>query len=343
MKILAQHTNFHWFFSVAISIVLICNVLSQVEFVSDVVGHRQHKSMTVQSGPPDTIPVVIHVLHTGTPVGAPDNPEDSLIFELLGLMNAAFQKDGPFYGGADINLAFKLAGRSPECLTTTGLNRVDASTIPNYTTGGITYDTVFFPNSAYEVPVKGLSLWPNTDYLNIWIVNMTDGSPYFPGGYAYFPEHNSALIDGLVLQASVVNGTNKTVINELGHYLALDHTFGFAWEDCIEEIDCAIEGDLICDTENCVYLTDCGTSCNPCTEAPWVIVDAEFDYTVLNNYMGYTDCAWMFTEGQKAKIIGSLHSFRPGLLSSGALNGSADASLAEACIPSAVNGLSPFY
>lgn len=293
--------------------------------------------------PTDTIPVVVHVIHTGTSIGSPDNPPDSLINALLMQMNAAFQLNGPLYGGADIGYAFQLANRSPDCTIAGGINRIDGSVIPLYATGGITGDTNFYPNSAYEIPVKGLSRWPNTDYLNIWIVNTIDGNPFFPGGYAYFPEYNGALIDGIVLRASVVNGTNKTIIHELGHYFYLYHTFGNAWSECITEADCMFDGDLICDTENCMYAFECSSAINPCTSEEYIIVDPEHDYTVLNNYMGYTDCQWMFTEDQKTRMQYALNTFRPGLLSSMALDNAAPMTPSQACTPTAVNGLSPYY
>lgn len=295
------------------------------------------------TSPVDTIPVVVHVIHTGTPIGATDNPSDSLIQTLLNQMNDAFQLNGPQYGGADVGFAFQLVTRSPTCTGTNGIIRIDGSTIPEYATGGITTDTIIFPNSADERIVKGLSRWPNTDYLNIWIVNMIDGNPTWPGGYAYFPEHNSALTDGIVLRASVVNGTNKTIIHELGHYFNLLHTFGDAWENCLPQIDCALDGDQICDTENCMYMFDCTSATNPCSGQNWIITDPGHQYTVLNNYMGYTDCQWMFTSDQKTRMHNALNTFRPGLLSSSALDPNDSPSIVSACIPAAVNGLSPYY
>ena len=291
----------------------------------------------------DTIPVVIHVIHTGTPIGAPDNPPNSQLYALIAQMNDAFQLNGPLYGGANVGYVFQLATRSPTGTSTTGINRVDGSSIPLYSTGGITADQNAFPNSANEIPVKALSRWSNTDYLNIWIVNTIDGNPNFPGGYAYFPEYNAAAIDGIVLRASVVNGTNKTIIHELGHYFALYHTFGYAWGDCIPETDCTTDGDLICDTENCPYEFDCSPTTNPCTDDDWIIVDPAHGYTVLNNYMGYTDCQWMFTAQQSTRMHDALNSFRPGLLSSQALNPLAPGIPSVACLPTAVNGLSPYY
>ncbi|HEY3386423.1 MAG TPA: M43 family zinc metalloprotease [Saprospiraceae bacterium] len=293
--------------------------------------------------PTDTIPVVVHVIHTGTPIGAADNPPDSLIEDLLDLMNNVFQKNGPDYGGADIDLAFQLARRSPTCTSTTGINRMNGNGVPDYSSGGITTDTMAYPNSAHELQVKALSRWPNTDYLNIWVVNTIDGNPNFPGGYAFFPEYNSALTDGIVLRSSVINGTNKTIIHELGHYFYLYHTFGLAWGGCLSETNCLTDGDIICDTENCNYQFACSADINPCTDEEWLIADEEHQYTVLNNYMGYTDCQWMFTEGQKARILYALNTFRPGLLSSHGLDTIMPPDMTMACIPVAQNGLSPYY
>ena len=59
--------------------------------------------------------------------------------------------------------------------------------------------------------------------------------------------------------------------------------------------------------------------------------------------MGYTDCQWMFTEDQKTRMLSAYNTFRPGLISSHALDTTSPASIVPACIPTAVNGLSIFY
>jgi len=104
-----------------------------------------------------------------------------------------------------------------------------------------------------------------------------------------------------------------------------------------------MNGDEICDTEPCLYTLECAESINPCTDEEWMIVDSTLNYTVLNNYMGFTDCQWMFTEGQKERVHAALDAFRPGLLSSEALLGEPDSSPSLACTPSALNDLSPYY
>ncbi len=299
--------------------------------------------LLLQGQTPDTIPVVVHVIHTGTPVGSADNPSDSNIQAMITELNNAYKKNGPSYGGAVVPIFFQLASRTPACGTTNGINRINGSSVPKYVTGGITTDTIAFPNSAHELFVKALSRWPNTDYVNIWVVNMIDGNPGGLEGYAYFPQYNSALIDGIVIKASAVTGTNKNIIHETGHYFSLSHTFGNAWGACDTETNCTTGGDLICDTEHCMYMFDCTSTINPCSGAAWLIADPTFGYTVLNNYMGYTNCQWMFTGNQKDTMVKALQLYRPGLLSSSALSSGIGSVPVPACIPTAVNGLSPYY
>jgi hypothetical protein len=74
-----------------------------------------------------------------------------------------------------MNIKFKLAVRSPSNTSTKGINRVKGTSVPNYVSGGIT--NINTPGCADEVSVKNLSRWPNTDYINIWIVNKINGNP----------------------------------------------------------------------------------------------------------------------------------------------------------------------
>lgn len=290
-----------------------------------------------------TLPVVVHVITTGDAIGSPDNPTDANINAMLTLLNNAFNKKGANYGGANMKIKFQLAVRSPQCTATNGIIRVDGSSVPNYVSGGIT--NINYTGSADEITVKGLSRWSNTDYINIWIVNKINGSSTNPGGYTYFPEYNSALTDGLVLLASVVNGTNKTIVHEMGHFFSLYHTFydGGNETTCAANNDCTQDGDKVCDTEPGLNVP-CGTSANTCNNnQPFEIEDTAKNYTVLNNFMGYTNCQWMFTEGQKARARSALLAFRNGLITSKALTAPDGNLPVAACVPTATYGLSPYY
>jgi len=289
-----------------------------------------------------TLPVVVHVIHTGNAIGTTGNPPDDSIIAMINNLNKAFRKNGSLYGGADMKIQFQLAVRSPLCGNSTGINRVNGSSVPNYVSGGITnYNN---PNSAHETAVKRLSRWPNTDYINIWIVNKINGDP-FAGGYAYFPEYNHATTDGLVLNASVIDGSNKTIVHEMGHYFFLHHTFtdGNIDTSCAVNTNCATQGDLICDTEPIKIAYDCNATNNSCGGNPFIIADAPHGYTVQHNYMGYTNCQWMFTQHQKIRARAALFSYRNGLISSGGLAAPAAYLATIACMPTALNGLSEYY
>lgn len=290
-----------------------------------------------------TLPVVVHIIHSGTAVGALDNPGDSLVRSMIEGLNKAWRKNGPFYGGADMKIQFALAKRSPSGNTSSGINRVNGSSVPGYVSGGITNYNA--PGSAPEEAIKRLSRWPNTDYINIWIVKKINGSDVFPGGYAYFPEYNSAITDGLVLLAGVVNGDNKTIVHEMGHYFFLYHTFYDEDDEtnCPANNICVTEGDRICDTEPCLVKYDCNDGINPCSNNTYLEADALPDYSVLNNYMGYTDCQWMFTQDQKVRARDALLEYRYGLISSGAFKAPSDIAPAAACIPASAHGLSRYY
>ena len=289
-----------------------------------------------------TLPIVVHVIHTGSPVGVEENPSDQNILDMINGVNNSFRKNGAAFGGEDIKIQFKLATRSPNCDGTNGINRVNGSTLANYTTGGITNHN--FAGSVPEETVKALSRWSNTDYINVWIVNRIDGA-LFSGGYAYFGQYNNAAVDGIVLQYQSVQPGGETLTHELGHCFELYHTFegdGFG-AYCPPMDSCDIYGDRICDTEPAMVEYDCANTINSCTGNPYLIADAGHGYTVLNNYMNYTNCPKMFTLLQKDRMRAALFAFRSGLLSSSGLNGVPSLAPATACIPTASFGSSVNY
>ncbi len=290
-----------------------------------------------------TLPIVVHVIHTGGAIGSPDNPSDAQINAMIQVLNNSWRKLGAPYGGADMKIQFQLAVRAPGCGNTTGINRINGSSVTNYVSGGIGIDG--FIGSADQRLVKNLSRWSNADYINIWIVNKINGSSTNIGGYAYFAQYSDAELDGIVMNALYVNGSNKTIAHEMGHVFELYHTFyDDAFETNCPRIDsCNFYSDRVCDTEGSKIEFSCTNTINSCTGAGYTIADAINNYTVLNNYMNYTNCAWMFTLGQKQRVRAALLTFRPGLINSGGLINIPGLTPAIACIPTATFGLSPFF
>jgi hypothetical protein len=289
------------------------------------------------------LPVVVHVIHTGGAIGTTDNPSDASIFTMLQNLNNSWRKQGPVSGGVDMRIQFQLAQRSPAGTATTGINRVDGSGIPDYASGGIALNNT--SGSAPQDVVKSVSLWPNTDYINIWLVNKIDGDPFSPGGFAFFPQHTDAAIDGIVINAAILgNADSKLIAHEMGHVFELYHTFhDESFNFCPRLDSCAEYGDLVCDTEPSPQAFVCDNNVNSCTNQPYQVADEQFNYSVLHNYMNHTDCGQMFTAGQKLRVRAALLWFRPSLINSGGLLPPPGVSPTSACIPSAANGTSNFY
>src|SRR5690606_3278251 len=156
------------------------------------------------------------------------------------------------YGdGVDVEVEFCLAQRDPNGNASTGINRVNGCTVTNYCNEGITAGE---GSGASEVQVKNLSRWNNQLYYNIWVVSEIENNNGGSGiqGYAYFP--TTSIVDGTVVLYNAFGtvGTlnsytnkNKTLTHEIGHGLALFHTFQGG--SCVEN-NCALQGDRVCDT-----------------------------------------------------------------------------------------------
>ena len=206
-----------------------------------------------------TIPVVVHVIHLGEPVGQQSNISDE---QILGAIDGLNERYANANGqGEDMEINFCLATRDPFGCPTSGINRVDGSVVPGYREEGVTWDGSC---GVEDVLVKDLSKWDTWTYYNIWVVHDICGSI---AGYAYYP--NGSEYDGTVIDIASMRYDNLTLAHELGHGLNIRHTFsGDGDGECPVDNDCADDGDAICDTPP-HRVNDCGLN-NPCTsEGVW--------------------------------------------------------------------------
>ena len=256
----------------------------------------QHKSNTVY-----TVPVVVHVIHTGQAVGSGINISDAQIHSAITALNEDFRRlpgTNGFGGGVDTHIEFCLATRDPNGNPTTGINRVNGSSVTNYATQGITAGQ---GSGASETAVKNLSIWPNTSYYNIWVVNEIENNNGGAGiqGYAYFPGA-PATVDGTVMLYNAFGtvgnlkpytNMGRVLTHELGHGFALYHTFDNT-NSCTSETNCNTQGDRCCDTPphpgnniNC-NTPECGGT------------------QQVSNYMDYTSetCQNRFTANQRTRM-----------------------------------------
>ena len=289
---------------------------SAVNQINTAIAVRQNSlrlRRSVTSAKPVTyeIPVVVHVVHSGEPVGSVYNPSDASIQQMIDFVNRTYSGEAGG-NGVNIPIRFKLARRAPDCGPTTGIVRVDGSVIPGYAQNGLVYSGDVI--GASDLALKNLSRWPNTEYYNIWIVKdiKAEGLPddVYIAAYAYFPGA-SASRDGTVLRFNTVNATSATLPHELGHAFALYHTFddGKDEETCADNADCARQGDMVCDTDP--HLSMIGTcpnplDINPCTNTPFEALPF--------NVMNYGTCRNRFTQGQADRALAALLTSRESLI-----------------------------
>ncbi|HRQ52583.1 MAG TPA: M43 family zinc metalloprotease, partial [Agriterribacter sp.] len=242
-----------------------------------------------------TIPVVVHVLHTGEPVGTPFNPSDEQILGAIDYLNAIYNGTHASLTPAgtdaagDLGLRFALAGRDPDCNPTTGIHRVDMSLNAAYVANGASSN-----NSSLDEAMKAPVVWDRSRYYNIYVVNKINGKDgsagQFIAGYAYFPTSN--IVDGIVMLATQMKAGSKTLSHEMGHAFNLYHPF----EGSANRNMCpAGSGDHVDDTDPVSFnagvsgVVDftCRTGNNSCIDQPYNI-------RTESNFMSYTDCYTLF-------------------------------------------------
>jgi PKD repeat protein len=233
-----------------------------------------------------TIPVVFHILHLyGT-----ENISDAQIFDAMEVINRDFNKQNAdtantiaaFAGiAANVGIEFKLAKLDPQGNCTNGIDRIYSA----YTNVG-------------DEDAK-LNQWPRNKYLNIWVVkDISSGA----AGYSQYPSNFGAASDGIMILHTYVGsiGTgspsrSRALTHEIGHWLNLAHPWGNSNTPGVAS-NCNID-DGVTDTPNTIGWTSCnlnGTSCGSLDN--------------VQNFMEYSYCSTMFTNGQKTRMVAALNS-----------------------------------
>lgn len=252
-----------------------------------------------------SIPVTVHVIHSGEAQGTGRNISDEQIRAQIRILNEDFRRlntdqsrtpAGFSNVAADTEIEFCLAVKDPSGNATTGITRHRYNSIPN--------------TSYIENTIKPATYWDPNRYLNIWVLDMPNNNIL---GYSFLPVNSTvgAIKDGLVINYEHfgffnANNRGRTTTHEMGHYLGLLHIWG---EDDANgnPIGCTSD-DGVADTPNQEkpYFGCPGFPQNSCSSED-----------MFMNYMDYTgdNCMNLFTQGQKAVMRNTLRNIRSQLVS----------------------------
>lgn len=256
-----------------------------------------------------TIPVVVHVIHNGEPVGTFPNISDEQVMSQIDVLNEDFRRLNtdavntpldflPVAADAEIEFAF--ATVDPDGNPTNGIDR--------YNGGKDAYDFSDMNNIRFN------EVWHPDFYFNIWCVTLDAaigliGIANFPTlsglpGMPNFRELTGSYIDGIIVVSGAFGrGENTPEWNlgragthEVGHFLGLRHIGGDG--DCSMDDYCADtptqDGQNIhIEIDNCVYPFE-----NDCDDGLGDLPDQ------FMNYMDYSDgaCQNLFTSDQKERM-----------------------------------------
>ncbi len=253
------------------------------------------QQMTPKSGNPYVIPVVFHIIHNY----GPENIDDSQVLDAVRLINEQYRKRNADTTGivtdfksraADCEIEFRIAQLDPNGNCTSGITR----TVSPLTKIG-------------DHQVKSLIQWPPDKYLNVYICEQAAGL----AGHSMMPPAADTIPqwDGIVMQHAYVGsiGTSspfkRTVLShEIGHFLNLQHIWGgnnvpdYFYLPVADAGNCAFDDDVM-DTPATIGWQTCNTNGQSCGSLDNV-----------QNYMDYSYCALMFTEGQKTRMHAALNS-----------------------------------
>ncbi|WP_276876652.1 M43 family zinc metalloprotease [Chryseobacterium joostei] len=263
---------------------------------------QKAKNERSQNGGIVTIPVVVHVIHGGQPVGTAPNIIDEQVMSQITVMNQDFRKLAGTPGfnnnvvGADVQLQFALAKVDPNGNPTNGIDRVN-------------FCASSFNKLTIDTTIKPETIWDPTQYMNMWSVAFAAPNDDLLG-YAQFPDGSNlpgldplmgyGMTDGVVASYNAFGSSDlgnnfilnpfynkgRTMTHEVGHFLGLRHIWG----------DSPCGDDFCADTPvahkanyECLEIVSCND--------PSVL-------EMVQNFMDYTNdaCMNIFTINQKDRI-----------------------------------------
>lgn len=238
------------------------------------------------------IPVVFHIVHAN----GLENVSDEQVYDAIRILNEDFNLGNvdvsaviPEFENivANVGVEFRLARLDPNGDCTKGIVRVFST---QTFSGGENLKTIS-------------PTWPRAKYMNVWLAADLSGGA---AGYTYTPGSVSGVwgapADGIVIKHTYVGsiGTgsytrSRALTHEVGHWINLRHPWGGSNDPALES-NCNSD-DNVSDTPNTIGWTSCTLSGQSCGSLDNV-----------QNFMEYSYCSRMFTEGQKVRMLAALNS-----------------------------------
>lgn len=241
------------------------------------------------------IPVVFHIVHQG----GDENISDEQVRSAIDVLNEDFNAANSDIGQVvdefadivgDVEFEFRLAKIDPDGNCTNGINRVLSETT----------------NEGFFEMKDEAGIWDRSSYLNIWTCRQIgDGV----AGYTFVPSSVTGSFglayDGIVILNDYVGriGTSTStrshaLSHEVGHWANLEHTWGTN-NNPGNPSSCSGSGtsDFVSDTPNTIGWTSCDLNGATCGSLDNV-----------ENFMDYSYCYKMFTEGQSNRMRAAMNS-----------------------------------
>ncbi|MEY3236038.1 MAG: hypothetical protein RI883_139 [Bacteroidota bacterium] len=294
---------------------------------------RQHESNNNQipKGIIYKIPVVFHVLH----INGVENISDDNIYDALDILNRDYRLlntdaanvHADFQGmPSDVEIEFVLATKAPNGVCFNGITRTVSNMSYDGADGDLQVDAIKTGNNVFQ------GNWPGNKYLNIFVCGEIGGA----AGYTTNPSSwsGTGMTNGIWILFNYVGSLNPGSVNgsralthEVGHWLNLSHTWGGtnnpgcdgtatssadpcwntqSWAGPIGPIDNCDYDDNVDDTPLCRGVSACAINANSCNgdDAYWGSAMRDN----VENYMDYSYCSKMFTQGQVTRMRNAITS-----------------------------------
>lgn len=274
--------------------------VEETEFFAPVnaTGSYQRGSTTIY-----IVPIVFHIIHAG----GPENISNAQIYDALEILNRDYNKMNAdtsvvvstFSNNiANVGFEFRLAQKDALGNCTSGITR----TFSEYTNGTNDQEGVKDVNRNLNNSTTNTTnvRFPRNKYLNVWIFDQLDGA----AGYTTTPSGAwSATYDGIFIMdnylGSIGTGSpfaSRALTHEVGHWFNLSHTWGSTNEP---GVSCGNDG--VSDTPQTKGWTSCNLTGKSCTADPSPVDNVQ-------NFMEYSYCSRMFTNGQKSRMVAAINS-----------------------------------